>query len=497
MTNQGLLYPLLTVYLGFLLFFSWRLSRGEHSNRQYLFGSGFGFFLSFLGISASLFSTFTLQGMPAFFRNHGIASWVFLGVTDVVLAGLLLFFGLKMRAFSRRLVEQRRNEQAAQAEQTVQPPKNLTEWLKQSGLSKLTLWFFIVSVTLFMIPYITIQIKGAAMLLQSALPLGETHLLWSLLMVGLMVGYSWFGGIRAIFITDAVQGVILLMTVWIIAGFAIHAAGGMSALFTEVATLKPALLSAPGPLGVLNWQFLLIGFISIVLMPYVQPQLATRVLVAKSDKTFALSAVALGVFAILVILPTLFIGLRSVALSGEGDFLLNLITHDAPPFFYALFVVGVLAAAMSTADSQLLAIGTEWSSALVSKDIQEHPSARILVKSVGVVVAVLALILAQSSFKSLVLFSINSFIGTSLLLPIIIASVVNCSRWRKALVAASMVAVTIFVPVMLGVLPNELLGLRVELWLYAILGVLIGLAYRRHCLNRNQNEQQPLLHPTN
>lgn len=472
-THQGLLYTLLTAYLLFLIFFSWRLSNNSDNNgKQYLFGNGFGFFLSFLGISASLFSTFTLQGMPAFFRNHGVASWVFLGVTDVALAGLLLFFGLRMRRFVHRLATDSSNQTSA---------KNLTEWFKQSGLSKATLWFFITAITLFMIPYITIQIKGAAVLLQSAIPLGESQLLWSILIVGLILGYSWFGGIRAIFITDAVQGLILLITVWVIAAFAIQAAGGMSALFADVAAIKPALLSAPGPNGTLNWQFLLIAFISIVLMPYVQPQLATRVLVAKSDKAFALSTVALGIFAILVILPTLFIGLRSVALSSEGDFILNLINHDAPAFFYALFIVGVLAAAMSTADSQLLAIGTEWSSAIVNKDIQRHSSARLLVKGIAIPVALIALVLAQSSFKSLVLFSINSFIGTSLLLPIVLASVIKLPHWRSALIMSSWIAVIIFVPVMLGILPRELLSLRVELWLYAVLGLLMAIAYRQHC----------------
>ncbi len=481
MNHQILLYLLLACYLGFLCFFSLYSAKvGKGNNKDYLFGNGFGFFLSFLGISASLFSTFTLQGMPAFFRNHGIASWVFLGVTDVALAGLLVFFGLRMRQFVRKFVGENAKQSAGLAASSHHAPKNLTEWLKQSGLPKFSIWFFVIAVTLFMIPYITIQIKGAAILLQSAIPLGETHLFWSVLMVGLMLGYSWFGGIRAIFITDAVQGVILLVTVWLIAFFAIQAPGGMVNLFAEVAKIQPELLSAPGPKGLLNWQFLLVGFISIVLMPYVQPQLVTRILVTKNDKTFALSSVALGLFAILVILPTLFIGLRSVALSGDGNFLLNLIRHDAPPFFYALFIVGVLAAAMSTADSQLLAIGTEWSSALIDKDIQHHKTSRFLVKGIGTSVALIALVLAQLSFKSLILFSINSFIGTSLLLPIILASIIQSQVWRRILISISVVNVLIFVPVILGFLPRVLMEIRIELWLYLVSGVLMSLAYYQH-----------------
>lgn len=473
MSNTVLLLTLLAAYLLFLAGTAWRLSYNSKTNKtntnsHYLFGSGFGFLLSFFGIAASLFSTFTLEGMPAFFKNHGIASWVFLGITDVCLAALLLYFGLKMRHFARQLAINNNKRRTA---------KNLTEWLKQSGLPKWVVIFFVASVTVFMIPYITIQIKGTAVMLQTAIPLGETHLLWSIMMVALMMTYSWFGGIKAIFVTDMVQGLVLLVTVWAIAFFAISASGGMGNLFAQVATIEPALLSAPGPKGVLNWQFLLIGFISIVLMPYVQPQLFTRVLVAKSDKAFARSTMALAVFAILVILPTLFIGLRSVLVAQnmpEGHFLLNLISSDAPMFFYALFIVGVLAAAMSTADSQLMAIGTEWSSAMTEQDIQKHPSAKVLVKSIGAVVALVALALAQTSFKSLILFSINSFIGTSLLLPIVLATAVRSQAHRWLLIISSVVAVAIFLPVVLGILPKMIMGLRIELILYAVQGCLLA-----------------------
>ncbi len=478
MNNSSLLIILIVVYLLFLAMTAWRLSINSStktsSNHHYLFGSGFGFMLSFFGISASLFSTFTLQGMPAFFKNHGIGSWVFLGITDVCLASLLLYFGLKMRHFARTLSI---NNQTSNKQ--TKSPKNLTEWLKQSGLPPWVVLFFVLSVTVFMIPYITIQIKGTAILLQTAIPLGETHFLWSLFMVMLMMTYSWFGGIKAIFVTDMVQGLVLLLTVWAIAFFAINASGGMGNLFAQVATIEPALLSAPGPKGVLNWQFLLIGFISIVLMPYVQPQLFTRVLVAKDDKTFARSTIALAIFAILVILPTLFIGLRSVIVAQaipEGDFLLNMISSDAPTFFYALFIVGVLGASMSTADSQLMAIGTEWGSAVTEQDIQKHPQAKILVKSIGAIVAMVALGLAQTSFQSLVLFSINSFIGTSLLLPIVVASVLSkkLSAQRWLLIGSSVFAVAVFFPVLFGLIPKMVFGLRIELYLYGLQAVCLG-----------------------
>ena len=469
-----LVIGVLVAYLLFLGTTAWRLAQKTDSNREYLFGSGFGAVLSLFGIAASLFSTFTLQGMPDFFRNHGIASWVFLGITDVCLAALLLYFGLKMRRFTRRLAQ--KNGGLA--------PKNLTEWLKQGAMPRWSVLFFVVATTLFMIPYVTIGIKGSALLLNGAVPLGDTHLLWSVIIVLLMLTYSWFGGIRALFITDVVQGLMLMVTVWAIALFAIKGAGGMTALFDQVAAIEPALLTAPGPVGLLNWQFLLVSFISIVLIPYVQPQMATRVLVAKDDKTFARSAMGLAVFALLVILPTVFIGMRAVTvnygvdLSAGGHFLLNVIDSDAPLFFFALFIVGALAADMSTVDSQLLSIGTEWRSATLKGDIQQSSTAKMGVKIAGIVVAGVALVLAQTSFESLILFAINSFIGTSLLLPMVVAATVQDSGKKTLLSLASLVSVVVFLLILFGVMPNMLAGVRVELILYAVLGALIWWATR-------------------
>lgn len=472
MDNQMLVILFLVLYLLFLAGIGIYTARRPVSNNEYLFGNGFGFLFSMFGIAASLFSSFTLQGMPDFFKNHGIGSWVFLGITDVCLAGLLLYFGLKMRGFARHLA----------AKNNGYAPKNLTEWLKQSKMPRWSIIFFIIATTIFMVPYVTIGIKGPAILLQSVIPLGDTHLMWSCAIVLLMLAYSWFGGIRAIFVTDMIQGMLLLMIVWAIAFFAIKGAGGVAELFEQAKDINPQLMSAPGPAGLFNWQFLLISFISIITIPYVQPQMATRMLVAKTDKVFARSSAGLAFFAFIVILPTLFIGLRAAGLSVDegavstGNFLLDLINHDATPLLFGMFIVGALAADMSTVDSQLLSIGTEWRSAFLKEDIQSHPNAKNGVKVVGLIVALLSLALAQSNFESLILFAINSFVGTSLLLPLIVAAVLNSSVKRQLLSIASMVSVTLFLLSLFNIIPNMLAGYRIELYMYAVLGAMLLLS---------------------
>ena len=252
--------------------------------------------------------------------------------------------------------------------------------------------------------------------------------------------------------------------------------------FSDIQQIEPKLLSAPGPVGLINWQFLLVSFISIVTIPYVQPQMTTRIFVAKNDRAFTRSTMGLAVFALLVILPTLFVGLRAVQLQHEmgnitGDFLLNLISHDAPAIFFAIFIVGVLASNMSTTDSQLLAIGTEWRSAMLTEDIQANATAKSGVKTVGLIVAILALLLAQTSFQSLILFAINSFIATSLLLPIVVAATYQSSKIRLVLSIISVVTVCIFSLSMFNIVPKMIVGYRIELFLYAITGFCLLLTF--------------------
>lgn len=451
-----------SLYLALMVFFFVKYmldTKNINNSNEFLFAnSNMGVIFTFLGILATLFSTFTLQGMPSFFKNHGIGSWLFLGVTDVCLGGFLLYFGLKFRRFASSL---------------SQNPKNIVELFKSTQSQKSVTFFYLFFTTIFIIPYITIQIKGAAFLFQAAIPIGETHLFWSCVMVLLMLLYSSTGGIRAIYTTDAIQGVLILITTWAIAFFVIKSAKGVENIFLEAREYSEALMSVPGPTGVLNWQFLLISFISICLMPYVQPQLATRVLVAKDDKTFIKATLFFALFVIFVILPTIFIGLRGVVY--EGDFLVQILQNDVPSVFYALFVIGVVAAAMSTTDSQLMAIGTEWGSFLSKKSIKENKKAKLYVKVGATIVAIISLALAQTSFKSLILFSINSFIGTSLLLPLVYSLSIQ-SRWVKdVLLGVSLVSVGVFILSLMGVVPKIIFGLRVELILYGVIFLVLGL----------------------
>ena len=81
-----------------LAYVALRSFKKNKSAEDYLLaGSNIGMILGFLTFAATLFSTFTLLGMPDFFRTHGIGAWIFLAVSDGAMVFLVLWFGYHLR----------------------------------------------------------------------------------------------------------------------------------------------------------------------------------------------------------------------------------------------------------------------------------------------------------------------------------------------------------------------------------------------------------------
>ena len=86
------------VYLVLLVFATLIARRKTSTAHDYVMaGSNVGVILGFLTFGATLFSTFTLMGMPDFFRTHGVGAWIFLGVSDAAVAFVVLWYASHLR----------------------------------------------------------------------------------------------------------------------------------------------------------------------------------------------------------------------------------------------------------------------------------------------------------------------------------------------------------------------------------------------------------------
>lgn len=451
------------VYAAALVGLSYKSNRkNANSGVEYVdAGGNLGALLGFFTFSATLFSTFTLMGMPNFFRTHGVGAWIFLGVTDVSLAFVSLWFGLRFRAYLR-----------------THEFRSVSQLLNHAYGSTLAKWVYLVTVFLFLLPYVAIQIRGVSVFLEALTPNGPGLAFWSVLILVVIVFYSGYGGLRAIIYSDALQGTVLLIASWIIAmtcfRFFDYSPGEM---FRQVSTVDEALLSNPGPAGLFTVQFLVSSFLAITLMPITQPQLTARIAYLKSDRELRKMAVAVGVFTILVVMPAIVIGAYgSVHMQGAtpAEFWTQVIVTNQAPAIASVAIIGLLAAAMSTADSQIFALSSEFGSAVPSGQKAKKSG---VVKVVMLVFAAAALVLSLVSTNELVLLARVSFAGTSFLAPMILVAITGKARPGPVIPAVTLVAVVLFALSLFGMFPSSIGGFRTDLALLIATALAVALCY--------------------
>lgn len=446
------------IYLFVIISLAMYSRKGERSSQNYLMGgSKIGGLLGMFTFAASLFSTFTLMGMPDFFRTHGIGAWVFLAFSNA----LMVFGVMSIGSLLRRSVKRNNHEYLGMA-----------GYMGTIYQSKFVGYLMFAGVFIFLVPYVAIQIRGVSIFLNAAFPSSFPIHIWAILMVFVMLVYSELGGLRAIMFSDILQGVLLFAVVWIIGYFCLKSFGGLEQMFDQVQQKNEELLSVPGPKGLFTAQFLLASAIGIFFVPFTQPHISTRIMIMKDNKALFRMALGLGAFAILVVLPTAFIGLYGAlnyADLSPAEFLNKTLISDQVEMIAVLVTIGLIAAAISTSDSLLFALGSEYRSLLKGEDKKMVNRARIAIAVFGIVSLAFALL----SNDQLVLLARVSFAGTSILGPMIFTGMLSSHPDRKKWLAyPTMIGLLIFIVSLLGYLPNQFLGIRLEILIPAILGLI-------------------------
>jgi len=441
-----------TIYVSILFYLSWRSRRTIRSNSDFLLaGSNIGLVLGFMTFAATLFSTFTLMGMPDFTRNHGIGAWIFLAFSDAGMVFLIVWFGYRLRKSV-----------------ATKGFHGMSELLQSCYKNRWAGYIYFIGVFIFLVPYVAIQIRGVAMFLFQAFPQGLPIWGWSLIIVTVMLVYSELGGLKAIIYADFMQGTLLLIVVWIIAITCMNYLGGWAEMFRQVEVVNPELLSTPGPKGLLNSQFLIASFLAILMIPVTQPQLSTRLVIMKDTKSMYRMAVAVGTFAMLVIFPTIIIGMYGAIKYPDAsvpEFLGRVLLHDQSGVIGSAAIIGLFAAAMSTSDSQLFALGNELRGLISKKETDSLIPIRIAIISF----ALGALVFSLLSSDQLVLLARISFAGTAMLGPLVILGVFSKKPMGIFMIVVSGLGLGAFILSQAGVLPAMVGPFRMDLFLMIIL----------------------------
>ena len=182
---------------------------------------------------------------------------------------------------------------------------------------------------------------------------------------GVLVGatviilYTLVGGYKAVAWTDLIQGILMLLGLIIVPLIAIDAAGGWSAVVTDLKGQDPGLLTAWGPEG--KSTAALVGIVSFLAvgLPFMGvPQLMVRFMSARSEQSLVPAMVISVIVILLFDLGAVLTGMAGRALFPgleDPESILPLIsTTMLHPVLGGIMMVVVLAAIMSTVDSLLI-----------------------------------------------------------------------------------------------------------------------------------------------
>ena len=378
----------LTLYLLMLIVFGvigYRRSTDTEDD-YYLAGRGQGWIVSSLTIMATFFSSFALLGAPGMVYRDGAVFALFSLNVPVAGAGVYII-GSRIR-------------QLGQERGYVTP----TDMIAGHYDSPVALRLLVVLIgVMYAVPYVVIQIQAGGILSRQMFGSEQGFETGAIILAVITMLYIMGGGMRSVAWTDVVQGV-LLVGGMLLGGFCVVGVlGGPVEFFRKVAELPAKSLTVPGTVGHWTPEMLFTASTFASLGSMIQPAQWMRFYAAKNNDVLRKSAL---IFAA-VLTSCFFFGVMLVGLGGQvlypivdetGAYRMNeagrVLPHPevgtaanqfdqilvvvlnnhlpellgtAGVFLASLILVAIMAAAMSTADSNLHAM-----SALLTHDIYDH-----------------------------------------------------------------------------------------------------------------------------
>lgn len=417
-TSQFCIIATIVVYLVAMVLVGVYCSRkgGSSSSHEfYLGGRKLGPIVTAMSAEASDMSSYLLMGLPGLAYISGVAEvgWTAIGLAIgtylnwLIVAKRLRRYSAHIGAitipsfFSRRYRDQR------------------------NALSCIAAVFILI----FFIPYTASGFKAIGTLFNSLFGVNY-H---GAMIVGaiVVIGYTVLGGFLAVSTTDLIQSIIMTFALIFIVFFAVGQAGGLDVISANASAL-PGYLNMTEGFDVVTGQASTYGTLSIAstlawgLGYFGMPHILVRFMAIRDEKELTLSRRIAAVWVVISMTVAVCIGMigNSVSKAGhiptlEGSASETIIVQIAnllstygwlAAIVAGLILAGILAATMSTADSQLLAASSAFSENLLQDvfGMKLTPKQTMLVaRGTVICIAIIAVFLASDPNSSV--FAIVSF----------------------------------------------------------------------------------------
>jgi len=261
-----------------------------------------------------------------------------------------------------------------------------------------------------------------------------------------VLAYVFVGGVRSTVWANTFQTLVFMVT-GIIAFFMIaHALGGVEAASQKVVESKPDHLARQGMIG--RWEFFTYLFVPLSVGMF--PHLFQHWLTARSAKTFRMTVIFHPICIMIVWVPCILIGIWCSGAGitppgGNANAVLGVAVKKLvqSPWLIGLLTAGILAAIMSSLDSQFMCLGTMFTNDIVVRLMgDKRPSDRQLLwmgRGFVVLIVVITYVLSLFSTRDIFDLAVWCFSGFGALFPIVLAAV----YWKRTTAVGVITAVLV------------------------------------------------------
>ncbi|WLR42077.1 sodium/proline symporter PutP [Bacillus carboniphilus] len=387
--NEATLITFIVYLVGMLVigFLAYRLTK--NLSDYILGGRTLGAGVTALSAGASDMSSWLLLGLPGAAYVSGMNS-------------LWIIVGLSIGAYLNwQFVAGRLRTYTEVANDSITIPDFLENRFRDS--SKILRVMSAVVILIFFTLYISSGLVGGAKLFESSFGFTYNQALWIGAIV--IVSYTFLGGFLAVSWTDFIQGILMFLALILVPIIAINDMGGMSETVDRVASIDAGYLDA-------LTDTTLIGIISLMawgLGYFGQPHILARFMAIKSVKEVPRARLIGMTWMVLAGLGAVFTGFVGIAyfvdnpLQDSETVFMELTQILFNPWVAGVLLAAILAAIMSTIDSQLLvsssAVVEDFYKAFFKRDASDKELVWIGRFSV-LVIAIIAILLAANPDSS-------------------------------------------------------------------------------------------------
>ncbi|MCI9273543.1 MAG: sodium/proline symporter PutP [Clostridiales bacterium] len=419
-------YLLVMLSIGILYF-----RRTKNTEDYFLGGRKLGGWVAALSAQASDMSGWLLMGLPGAIYAFGTGQiWIAVGLAVGTLLNWV-FVSSRLRRYTLKA-----------GNSLTLPSYFENRFRDKTKILRVASSIFIM---VFFLVYTASGFSAGAKLFSSVFGIDYTVALT----IGVLVilAYTFLGGFMAVCVTDFIQGMMMLLALLTVPIFALSFLGGwgnmtdaLSGSNVNVASFLNPMVDGTGAIGPVS----IISQLGWALGYFGMPHILVRFMAIRSHSEVKKSRVIAMVWVALSLGAACMVGVIGRAylptvLQGSDtenvfiQMILQLFTKDlALPFIGGIFLCGILAAVMSTADSQLLVTASSISEDIYKGVVAKNASekSRLLVSRITVaVVAVIAFLVALDPQSSVMGLVSNAWAGFGAAFgPVIILSLF----WRRS-----------------------------------------------------------------